>query len=68
MPQRPLSDAEMSEKFQSCAAGVLSAEAAAAAEAGVADLDRLDDIRGLLRSLRPGAKLIKSLAPSHGFP
>ncbi|MDX1576621.1 MAG: hypothetical protein R3285_10535, partial [Kiloniellales bacterium] len=52
-PQRPLSDAEMSEKFRSCAAGVLSPEATAAAEAAVAELDRLADVRALLSHLRP---------------
>ena len=52
-PQRPLRDAEMSEKFRSCAAGVLSPEAAAVAEAAVAELDRLADVSTLLSHLRP---------------
>ncbi len=47
-PQRPLSDADMSDKFRSCAAGALSAEAAAAAEASVAGLESLANVRALL--------------------
>ena len=48
-PARPLSEAEMSRKFQSCAAGALGTEKAAAAEAAVADLEGLADIGELLR-------------------
>ncbi len=48
-PARPLSEAEMSQKFQSCAAGVLGAAEAAAAEAAVANLESLADIGELLR-------------------
>jgi 2-methylcitrate dehydratase PrpD len=51
-PARPLSDGEMSEKFRSCAAGVLSAELAAAAAARIADLDCLADVGELMRHLR----------------
>jgi len=47
-PARPLSEAEMFRKFQSCAVGVLGA-GAAAAEAVVADLESLADIGELLR-------------------
>ena len=47
-PARPLSEAEMSRKFQSCAVGVLGA-GAGAAEAVVADLESLADIGELLR-------------------
>jgi 2-methylcitrate dehydratase PrpD len=51
-PARPLSEAEMSRKFQSCAAGALGKEAAAAAEAAVADLEGLADIGELLRHVQ----------------
>jgi hypothetical protein len=52
-PARPLSEAEMSRKFRSCAAGVLGKEAAAAAEAAVADLESLPNIREMLRHFQP---------------
>ena len=51
-PARPLSEAEMSRKFQSCAAGALGTEKAAAAEAAVADLEGLADIGELLRHVQ----------------
>ena len=50
-PARPLSEAEVSRKFQSCAAGVLGT-GAAAAEAAVADLEGLADIGELLRHVQ----------------
>lgn len=52
-PARPLNEAELSGKFRSCAVGVLRAEAAEGAEAAVADLESLADIRDLLRRFRP---------------
>lgn len=51
-PARPLSMAEMSQKFRSCAQGVLSAEAARAAEAAILELSNIIDINiltGLFR-------------------
>ena len=52
-PARPLSEAEMSRKFRSCAAGVLGRESVETAEAAIADLESLPDIGELLRHVQP---------------
>jgi len=51
-PARPMSGAEMSQKFHACAHGILSAEESAAAEAAIAELESLADIRELLRHVQ----------------
>ena len=52
-PERPLGEAELSEKFRACAAGRLSDAQAAAAETAVSGLDSVAEIGEVLRHFAP---------------